>query len=145
MSDNKSILPNTSKPLELLSLLLDNSTYFSFKHLTLEAKIDANSIYNAANFLESVVLSDSITMAPTIAWHPDSSDVLFKDGSICTQYPIDSLPDIQLVSLFQEAVKASLRDLHNQQIKNDLRVTDEMFAATQNTLLGWQNEIIDNP
>jgi len=145
MTDQISMLTSAEKPLKKLSLLLDNSTYFSFKHLVLEEKLDANSIYNAANFLESIVLSDSITMAPTIAWHPDASDVLFKDGNVCSQYPVDSLTDKQLIQIFRDAVEASISDLFVRQTRNYLRISDKSLPVTRDTLLGWKNEIIENP
>ena len=128
------------------SILIDNSTYFSTKVLLDSRELDAKTIYNLANFLESLVLTDRIRLAPTANWQPDSTDsILFGPEKPCEQIALSAFTETNLGHLFGNAVKAGLLDCQNNQLTALLPHVDANFGETRNILLSWLPQISRSP
>jgi hypothetical protein len=128
------------------SILIDNSTYFSTKVLLGNKDLDAETVYNLANFLESLVLTDRIRLAPTSNWSPDSTDTaLFGPGKPCEQVTLSSFAEEQVGAIFRDAVIACLDDCQNSQLVGLLPCVDAKMAETQRILLSWMPLISSSP
>ena len=95
------------------SILIDNSTYFSFRSLFDAGYIDGDSLFNSANFAECLLLSDEVLTSPSVAWAPDDSDPLYATGQPCKQMSFSHFNEHQLRDLFSIALATSLTDIHD--------------------------------
>lgn len=127
------------------SILLDNSTYFSFKRVIESGHIDADSLYNTANFLECLLIADKVVTSPTLAWTPGQSDVLYSSDGPCRQLSAKDLTDPQLQQAFSKAVAASLKDLDSHRLRKSLATDKEVAGATMQILEAWKPQINESP
>jgi hypothetical protein len=125
--------------------LIDNSTYFSFKYTINEAQIDASLVYNMANFLESLVCAESIVLAPTSAWRPDQTDLLFKSGSVCSQYSFDNMDNDEISKTFVSSIESSLSDIEKRELGLPVGSSAKLITNVRNIFLDWRAKVSDDP
>jgi hypothetical protein len=129
----------------LVSVLIDNSTYFSFKNLLGSKHIDGDSLFNAANFAECLLLSDEVLTSPTVIWEPDDSDPLYGTGKPCRQISPEQLTNDQLNRLFSRAIDAALTDI-NDNLEIIQYRTEALAIRDARLLLGsWKNIAKEDP
>lgn len=126
------------------TVLLDNSTYFSFKRL-LEGRLDADTLYNAATFLECLVTADTIVTSPTVAWTPDSSDKLFRPGAPCRTTPASAYDDQTLSLIFSKAIHGSISDLAEPSLRPLVSTDPATILKAQGLMQVWANDAQGDP
>jgi hypothetical protein len=119
------------------SILLDNSTYFSFKRLLEERRVDADTLYNAATFLECLVTADEIVTSPTLAWTPDSSDQLFQPGAPCRSIAPSAFDDRTLSLIFSDAIRGSISDLAEPSLRRFVNTDATTIQRARKSMQAW--------
>ncbi len=121
------------------SILLDNSTYFSFKNLIAGGVIDGDSLFNSASFAECLLLTDRIVTTPSVLWAPDDSDPLFGDDRSIRQFSANELTDEELRELFSLAIKGSLHDIRHNRNIIQLKSDAASFKSANDFLETWKD------
>lgn len=125
--------------------LLDNSVYFSFKSLANNGLTDPLSLYNAAVFLEALILNDTLFLSPTNAWTPDSSDTLFQTAGPCRQLSIDSYSEDDIYAIFSAVLEDIRVDLTTPRIAKTLLLTPDVLAEMSELVNTWRSKLESDP
>jgi len=134
------------------SVLIDNSTYFSStvaiaSHLVGEAA----TLYNLANFVECLVLYDTIKLAPTINWSPgENDDLLFGPSGPCQPLLFSDFSDNRLSEIYVSAIEAAITGLPSPSLPTSalagiLPYVTADFAETRAILLNWHGIAKEQP
>lgn len=127
------------------AVLIDNSTYFSAVDLLTGQSMDAYRVFNLANLLECVVISEQIVVSPTQAWQPSNEDVLFSTEGPCRNLTFDGSSDEELGQLFRTAIIAAIRDVESRRVMRRLGYSPPVSQAAARLLRRWRNEAEDDP
>jgi hypothetical protein len=129
----------------LSTVFIDNSTYFSFKKLSSDAILDADSVYNAANFLECLVTADRIFLAPTVYWKAGAEDTLFTARGPCIQAPHEKVSDEKLRSVFVASINSALKDLTIHQEIRALGLDRNSTFEAKELVQKWLSHVENDP
>lgn len=126
-----------------MSVLIDNSIYHSFRAAMDENALDAHTVYNMANFIECLVISDRIFLAPTIHRSVDQMkmDPLFQREGLCIELENVAQNDADAKLIFTQAIKQSLDDLSRESLLYFLGMENVDLAAAQRVLQSWQQKV----
>jgi hypothetical protein len=132
------------------SVLIDNSTYFSSRVAIAEGLIDqAETLYNLANFLECLVLNDTVRLAPTINWSPGADDaVLFGPGGPCQPLHFSDFSEKRLSEIYRMALEAAVMDLtclSSTGLAGVIPYVTADASVTRAILLDWHALASDRP
>jgi hypothetical protein len=126
--------------------LIDNSTYFSFKYSIQRNEIDADLVYNMANLLETLVFSEKILLAPTNAWKPDKSDLLFQSKDVeCSQFSLENLSEEEIKDLYLLSLKDSISDIKYRSLNLTYGLQNNKIKEVYTLLKSWQIQVQNNP
>ncbi len=128
-----------------LPFLIDNSTYFSFKSAIGGKDINASVLYNLTNFLECLIFTDQVILAPTVSWCPDVSDILFEKHKVCSQYPIKTDGNNGLQNVFIKALVSSTTDLNSHGLPIISRYSKKEIKAANALINNWKEEVQKSP
>jgi hypothetical protein len=109
------------------AILIDNSTYFSFRGLIEQGDIDPPSLYNAMKFVEALITVDELRTAPSSRWRPGQSDELFAKG-ICSALSASSFGEKCLREIFRKAIHAAEHDVNEPNVQKLLNFGPEVAA-----------------
>ena len=130
----------------MMNILLDNSTYYSFKVAVQDKLLDAQILYNMANFLECLVMADKIYLAPTIYWKPDATDcMLFEPKGPCVQLAEVGPDDATISQIWQTAISESMGDLLRPVIRNMVPLAGVDLGKTYAMLKNWEASAKQDP
>jgi hypothetical protein len=127
------------------TVLLDNSTYFSFKRLVGAGELDADSVYNAATFLECLLTADRVLLAPTLAWAPSSEDGLFEADGPCEQWAAQDLSNATLSAVFRRALDSAQQDVSDATMFQTLGISGSTARKAAVILRKWYPAAEENP
>lgn len=130
-----------------MNVLIDNSTYNSFRMAIEENLLDAHIIYNMANFLECVVVADKVFLAPTIIPLLDlrKPNPLFTKDGPCIQLTAIASDEAVVAGTLKKAITESIRDLSGKAITDLSTVTHADRNKTHRLLESWQVEVDKAP
>ena len=129
-----------------MNVLIDNSTYYSLKVAVQENLLDANTVYNMANFVECLIVADKVLLAPTTLWYPDHSDgELFATDGPCA--PLQAVADDErgVARVFQKAIDESITDLSSKVIKSSFSSATHDLNKTASLLRSWKTQVNEDP
>ena len=125
-----------------MNVLIDNSTYYSFKTAVQENWLDANVVYNMANFLECLVVADKVFLAPTTLWQPEPTDSdLFANDGPCLAMQTVASDESEVARIFKSAIDESTGDISNKLIRSSFTNSTNDLEKTKNLLHSWKKEL----
>jgi len=130
-----------------MNVVIDNSTYLSFKTAVNWKVLDAHTVYNMANFLECLVIADRVFLAPTILWDAVAIDWehLFEAGHPCAQLEQIAPNRDETVIVFRKAIEESVKDLSLRVIRGVARESGADLDLTRALLQSWRVQAHTDP